>query len=1259
MFRKFVISTLGATLLIWATFLQPAFAQVTPEFNTPVRRNVGAVYLTWDAFPAAQTYEIYWSTSPGVTTASNVITIPSAITLGYWHTGLTGGTPYYYRIRALDQFSNWTLLSTEVAITPAVGVQINNQGGDGDGHAQMSICFQELDGQADTPAYNQLTVYPGFEENRLFWGQYPGAVSYELTVGNNQAGPFSIIDTIIGLDYIHDTLIPTQAYYYRIRPLLSTGCYIAPSVPVEGIPFGKPIFMAGGNGDGHAQNSECLSDLDGNSTPPSFPGLTLYPGFEENFIFWQQFPGASGYDLEFSTSKSGPFSVLVSNTNSLDYAHTGLSGNTKYYYRLQPQMTTGCPILYSTIDSAIAKAKPTFMAGGDGDGHANEVTCVLNLDGASAAPSFADITVYPSVLHNLITWPQEPGAIDYDLEYSLTGLAGSWTVLNSSTNLEYRHQPASLSANQTYFYRVQPNLPGGCPLNPSAPQTAPGIPQFDAIAGGLGDGHSNDETCVLKLNGNSAAPKAADITVYASTMHNLVTWPQEPGALDYDLEYSLSGNPGSWSILHSSTALEYQHQPASLQANQQYFYRVQPNLPGGCPLNPSATQSAYGIPQNDDISGGDGDGHSTYTTCLQKLGGFPDTPNAYDITIYSHSGRVGVYWPQSPGATSYLLERSADGSIWDSVLSSTSLSYEDLNGSAPDSFLYRVKPELNTGCPVFPSVPQPGRFMPNADVMAGGEGDGHAHVRSCTFVRLNQSDVDTIGLTANCQGGTVMLVASPAFFYTWYRDSIPIPSSNTDTLVVTQSGSYTVDVFNIFSCSATSLATDIVINAAATNPDPISISNSSPSCGPVELTVPTPPQPNNYYWQGDNPSGTSTLLPATSAFIADTSGTYYLRNFDTSGCWSIVSSAATVVVPPYPSDITPQTNSINCTVGGLSQWNHLVAPDGKVFASIQDSGQRMGNLNATVYVTGDSINRFNGVDEFLSRHFVVQVDTQPNIPVRMRIYFTDTEYQWFYRAADRSPSASDDFNSLNDLVVTKYQGPTEDGIYDLSDATDVRTLAQISNGWDFNGHYIEFLTPSFSEFWVHPANFTPLPVELSAFDAVCLGNSVELKWSTELEIENDYFEIQRSANGQTWEPVGVISGAGNSTDQKIYVFTDNSPGAGEHFYRLMQVDWDSEVHFSDVLGVECIPVGSDYPVWISGWFKSRNVLDVSFTWPLDSEGVFTLMDINGKVLDSWKGSLKDGENKLRLGTKDIAAGMYLLEINDGRFKLSRQIPLVD
>ncbi len=89
-----------------------------------------------------------------------------------------------------------------------------------------------------------------------------------------------------------------------------------------------------------------------------------------------------------------------------------------------------------------------------------------------------------------------------------------------------------------------------------------------------------------------------------------------------------------------------------------------------------------------------------------------------------------------------------------------------------------------------------------------------------------------------------------------------------------------------------------------------------------------------------------------------------------------------------------------------------------------------------------------------------------------------------------------------------------------------------------------------------------LPIELTFFDAVLKGQSVELSWQTASEINNDFFKVQRSQDGIDFHSIGTVRGQGNSSQINEYHYMDHHPMPGTNYYRLLQVDFDgrSEVH---------------------------------------------------------------------------------------------------
>ncbi|MEL7145277.1 MAG: T9SS type A sorting domain-containing protein [Bacteroidota bacterium] len=91
---------------------------------------------------------------------------------------------------------------------------------------------------------------------------------------------------------------------------------------------------------------------------------------------------------------------------------------------------------------------------------------------------------------------------------------------------------------------------------------------------------------------------------------------------------------------------------------------------------------------------------------------------------------------------------------------------------------------------------------------------------------------------------------------------------------------------------------------------------------------------------------------------------------------------------------------------------------------------------------------------------------------------------------------------------------------------------------------------------VEEAFTATLPVELHSFEVRITGDAVELLWQTLTEIDNHRFEVMRSIDGQDWQTIGEVAGAGNSLSVHTYTFTDRRPLHGVSFYRLRQVDFD-------------------------------------------------------------------------------------------------------
>jgi hypothetical protein len=78
---------------------------------------------------------------------------------------------------------------------------------------------------------------------------------------------------------------------------------------------------------------------------------------------------------------------------------------------------------------------------------------------------------------------------------------------------------------------------------------------------------------------------------------------------------------------------------------------------------------------------------------------------------------------------------------------------------------------------------------------------------------------------------------------------------------------------------------------------------------------------------------------------------------------------------------------------------------------------------------------------------------------------------------------------------------------------------------------------------------------------------VYLDWQTSSEHDNDFFLVERSKDGQTFETFLKIDGAGTTTQALKYQAIDTHPYHGTMYYRLSQADFDGSISYFKVISV--------------------------------------------------------------------------------------------
>jgi hypothetical protein len=170
-----------------------------------------------------------------------------------------------------------------------------------------------------------------------------------------------------------------------------------------------------------------------------------------------------------------------------------------------------------------------------------------------------------------------------------------------------------------------------------------------------------------------------------------------------------------------------------------------------------------------------------------------------------------------------------------------------------------------------------------------------------------------------------------------------------------------------------------------------------------------------------------------------------------------------------------------------------------------------------------------------------------------------------------------------------------------------------------------------------------LPVTMAGFNAeVTEDSKVKLNWQTYSEINNDYFTVQRSADGIHYHPIAVVKGKGNSTELNFYETIDNAPLQGISYYRLKQTDYDGKETIEEKIVKVTLSKGRDSPFSIYPNPSDGKSFQYYFSNPASEECRIIVQDFSGKEVYFQKMNPdKDGMETLQF-QEQLKPGVYTI-----------------
>ena len=394
---------------------------VTPT-GVAVSGGTGQNTISWNPSANATSYNIYWSTTPGVTPATG--TLIASTSSPYIQTGLAAGTTYYYVVTAVNsngvsapsaEVSGTTLVAppAPVSATPVGTTQINVNWTPASGAVGYNIYRSITPNVAISPA-NKVNATPA------------------------TAGPFG-----------NTGLTPATTYYYVMTSVSATGVESVASVEVSATTAGLP--------------------------PAAPTGVTATASVSSNVLSWPAVTGATSYNIYWSTTPGvapSPATMLAS-TSTGSYVHTGLTAGTTYYYVITATNANGesLPSVQVSGMPISPLSPPTGVSAyANPNGYLTQTFGQNSIQWINNVPGATSYNIY---------WSKSPGVVPSSSTF-LANVTNSFFYLHNGVTADTMIAPSptssALSAATTYYYVVTAaNANGESPVSTevSATMTSP------------------------------------------------------------------------------------------------------------------------------------------------------------------------------------------------------------------------------------------------------------------------------------------------------------------------------------------------------------------------------------------------------------------------------------------------------------------------------------------------------------------------------------------------------------------------------------------------------------------------------------------------------------------------------------------------------------------------------------------------------------------------------------------------------------------
>lgn len=155
-----------------------------------------------------------------------------------------------------------------------------------------------------------------------------------------------------------------------------------------------------------------------------------------------------------------------------------------------------------------------------------------------------------------------------------------------------------------------------------------------------------------------------------------------------------------------------------------------------------------------------------------------------------------------------------------------------------------------------------------------------------------------------------------------------------------------------------------------------------------------------------------------------------------------------------------------------------------------------------------------------------------------------------------------------------------------------------------------------------------------------------LSWAVSEQVNNDYFRVERSADGSSFTTLVQVL----ATTAETYHYSDEMPLSGQSFYRVRQTDFDGRFSFSPVVSSTRLGEGLKlFPNLARAGQRVRVQVPVDL---LQIPSTLRLIDMAGRELQRQELA---NPGTLHLETTGLPAGLYLVHFGNSQAKWTARL----